>query len=60
MHSLLIQQGVPAELYIWEGLPHAFFYDPGLPQSREVYEVTARFFERYLGKTSAKGQVTRR
>lgn len=59
-HSVLIQQGVPAELYIWEGLPHAFFMDPNLPQSREVYEVTARFFERHLGKTSAKDQLSRR
>lgn len=57
-HSILIQQGVPAELYIWEGLPHAFFMDPDLPQSREAYEVTARFFERYLGKT--KDQLSRR
>lgn len=59
-HSVLIQQGVPAELYIWEGLPHAFFLDPNLPQSREMYEVTARFFERHLGKTSAKDQLSRR
>jgi len=53
-HSVLIQQGVPAELYVWEGLPHAFFYDPELPQSREMYQVTARFFERYLGKPLAE------
>jgi epsilon-lactone hydrolase len=62
-HSALVQQGVPAELYIWEGLPHAFFLDPDLPQSREVYEITARFFERYLGKTSptsANDQLSRR
>lgn len=56
-HSILIQQGVPADLHIWEGLPHGFFADPELPQSREMYEVTARFFERYLGKTSTKDPV---
>jgi acetyl esterase/lipase len=53
-HSVLVQQGVPAELHIWEGLQHAFFLaDPELPQSREVYAVTARFFGRYLGRFGA-------
>jgi epsilon-lactone hydrolase len=49
-HSVLVQQQVPAELYVWEGLPHSFFVDPALPQSREMYELTARFFDRYLGR----------
>lgn len=58
-HSVLIQQAVPAELYIWEGLPHSFFVDPELPQSREMYEVTARFFDRYLGKAAATDRLSR-
>jgi acetyl esterase/lipase len=53
-HSVLVQQRVPAELHVWEGLPHAFFLNPLLPQSSEVYEITARFFDRYLGADSTK------
>jgi epsilon-lactone hydrolase len=59
-HSVLVRQGVPADLYIWEGLPHGFFMDPDLPQSREMYEVTTRFFEHYLGRTSARDRLNRR
>lgn len=53
-HSVLVQQGVPAELYVWEGLPHGFFVASLLPQSREMFDITARFFDRYLGRASAQ------
>src|SRR5688572_33335055 len=46
-HSVLIQQGVPAELHVWEGLGHGFFVDPNLPQSRDVYEITTKFFSNH-------------
>jgi len=49
-HSLLVAQGVEAELHVWEGLGHAFFYDPDLPQSREVYAVVIKFFDTHLGR----------
>jgi acetyl esterase/lipase len=48
MHCLLVALGVPADLHVWEGLDHAFHYWPDLPQSREVYQVIARFFDRHL------------
>jgi len=48
-HSVLISQGVDAQLHVWEGLGHAFFFDPDLPQSREVYSVTVKFFDKHLG-----------
>jgi acetyl esterase/lipase len=51
-HSVLVQQRVPAELHVWEGLPHSFFVDPELPQSREVYEIAARFFDRNLASSA--------
>jgi len=51
MHSRFRALDVEAELHVWEGLGHAFFYDPNLPQSREVHDVTAKFFDRYLEKT---------
>jgi len=47
-HSRLIALGVDAELHVWEGLSHAFFYDPDLPQSDEAYQVIARFFDKHL------------
>jgi acetyl esterase/lipase len=49
-HSVLISQGVEAELHVWEGLHHAFFFDPDLSESHEVYAVTVKFFETHLGK----------
>ena len=49
-HSLLVSAGVPAQLHVWEGLGHAFLLDPALPESREAYEVTVKFFDRYLGR----------
>ncbi len=50
MHSRLVALGVDAELHVWEGLRHAFFLDPGLPQSAEVYKVIAHFFSGHLGQ----------
>jgi acetyl esterase/lipase len=49
-HSVLVAQGVEADLHVWEGLGDAFFYDPYLPESREAYEVIARFFDKHLGR----------
>lgn len=57
MHSRLVAQGVEADLHVWEGLDHAFFFDPDLPESREVYDVTAKFFDRHLGKDSAAART---
>lgn len=48
-HSLLVAQGVDAALHVWEGLGHAFYFDPDLPEAREVHEVVVRFFDRHLG-----------
>jgi acetyl esterase/lipase len=46
----LVKQGVEVELHVWDGLPHAFFVDPDLPESREVYSVAVKFFERHLDR----------
>ena len=47
-HRELTKAGVEADLHVWDGLGHAFFYDPGLPESREAFEVMARFFAKHL------------
>jgi monoterpene epsilon-lactone hydrolase len=49
-HEELVQQGVEAELHVFEGMNHAFFFDPDLPQSREVHRLTVRFFDTHLGR----------
>ena len=49
-HSKLVAQGVDAELHVWEGLGHGFFYDPRLPESREAYDVIVKFFEKHLAR----------
>jgi monoterpene epsilon-lactone hydrolase len=49
-HNALVRAGVDAELHVWDGLPHAFWYNSDLPESREVYDVIARFFDRHFVK----------
>jgi monoterpene epsilon-lactone hydrolase len=49
-HSILISQGVQAELHIWEGLGHGFLLDPDLPQARQAYALIVKFFDRHLGR----------
>lgn len=46
--SALVKAGVDTELHVWDGLPHAFWYNSDLPESREVYKVIAKFFDRHL------------
>ena len=48
-HELLVQAGVSAELHVFEGMWHAFYVDPEMPESRATYEVIAHFFNRRLG-----------
>jgi acetyl esterase/lipase len=50
-HTQLIKAGVDAQLHVWEGLFHGFFYDPDVPESRDCYDVIVKFFDRELEKT---------
>lgn len=47
-HRELVKAGVDADLHMWDGLGHAFFYDIGLPESKEAFAVMATFFRRHL------------
>ena len=49
-HSQLVKSGVDAELHVWEGMFHGFFYNPDVPESRECYDVIVKFFARHLGQ----------
>jgi monoterpene epsilon-lactone hydrolase len=48
-HSRLSRLGVETDLHVFEGMGHAFFYDPALPESREVYSLVSKFFDVHLG-----------
>lgn len=50
VHRKLAAQDVYSELYLFDGLLHAFFMYPDIPESRETYRLIARFFDRRLGK----------
>jgi monoterpene epsilon-lactone hydrolase len=50
MHQRLVQAGVPAELHVFEGLDHAFFYNPYIPETRETAQIVANFFDHNLGR----------
>lgn len=47
-HNQLVKAGVEADLHIWDGMRHAFFYNPDMPESKEVYDVIANFFDRHF------------
>jgi acetyl esterase/lipase len=49
-HSRLVRIGVDADLHVWEGLFHGFFYNPDVPESRDCYDVIIRFFDSNLGE----------
>ena len=56
-NELLTEAGAKTELHVWEGMWHSFFSDPELPESKAMYAVVARFFDRELGRktVAAKG-----
>ena len=49
-HNQLVKQGVDAELHVWDGLFHGFFYNPDVPESRDCYDVIVKFFDRHLSR----------
>lgn len=48
MHRRLVAQQVDSELFLFDGMWHAFHIFPDLPESTEVYGLLARFFDRTL------------
>jgi monoterpene epsilon-lactone hydrolase len=48
-HRRLLAAGVTAQLIVWDGLGHGFFYDVDLPESRECFASVSRFFRTHLG-----------
>ncbi|MBV9304740.1 MAG: alpha/beta hydrolase fold domain-containing protein, partial [Acidobacteriaceae bacterium] len=48
LHRAFLRAGVDAQLVVFEALPHAFWNDPHLPETKEANEIMARFFEKQL------------
>lgn len=50
LHRAFLRAGVDASLVVFEALPHAFWNDVDLPESREADEIMAHFFDTHVGK----------
>lgn len=49
-HNKLAKAGVDTAFYGWDGMFHGFFYNSELPESREAYDIMARFFDSHLSR----------
>ncbi len=58
--AALAEAGVDAELHVWDGMWHAFFFDPDLPESQQVYRVVVAFFAKHLGAQWGCAALSRR
>jgi epsilon-lactone hydrolase len=50
LHRAYLRAGVDARLVVFEGLSHAFWNNPDLPESAEANQIVADFFDKNLGK----------
>lgn len=48
LHKAYLQAGVPAELVVWDALPHAFWNEFKMPEAIEAHHIMADFFDRHL------------
>ena len=50
LHRAFLRAGDDAELVVFDALPHAFWYDYHLPESKEALGIMAKFFDEHVGK----------
>ena len=50
LHRAFLRAGDEAQLVVFEALPHAFWNDQNLPETREADGLMASFFVKYLGR----------
>ena len=50
LHRAYLLAGVDARLVVYDALPHAFWYDPKLPEAIEANHLMADFFVKELGR----------
>lgn len=51
LHRAFLNAGVDAQLVVFDALPHAFWYDPMLPESLEANHKMADFFVKHLSRS---------
>ena len=51
-HRAFLRAGADAQLVVFEALPHAFWNNPDLPESKEADQLMASFFDHHLAKTN--------
>jgi len=49
LHRAYLRAGVDAQLVVFEALPHAFWNNPALPESKEADQLMTSFLARHLG-----------
>ena len=49
LHRAYLRAGVDAQLVVFEALPHAFWNNPALPESKEADRLMAGFLAKHLG-----------
>lgn len=49
LHRAYLRAGNKADLVVFEALPHAFWYDYHLPETKEALHLMAEFFDRHVG-----------
>lgn len=50
LQRAFLRDGVDARLVVFDALPHAFWYDPSLPESIEANHIMAKFMVEHLGR----------
>jgi len=50
LHRAFLRAGDDADLVVFEALPHAFWNNPELPESKEADRIMAGFFDKHLGR----------
>lgn len=49
-HRRMLQAGVDSDLLVFDGLGHGFMTNPDYPEARELYDIAAKFYDKYLGR----------
>ena len=47
--AALSEAGVDAQLHVFDGLGHCFYYDASAPEGADAYRTMVRFFRKHLG-----------
>jgi acetyl esterase/lipase len=50
LHRAYLRAGIDARLVVFEALPHAFWNNPNLPETKEADDIMARFFDQQLSR----------